>query len=106
MEPSLVDTTLKSKYPAKAHCQRVAKYLTDRGLPRDAVIYLESQVTEMVEDDDQAKYFRQRRYFFYLSGCKLPDSYLTYSIPDDHCEYSQPHILSSRPRQLHSIPRI
>jgi Xaa-Pro dipeptidase len=26
---------------------------------------------------------RQRRYFFYLSGCELPDSYLTYSIPDD-----------------------
>lgn len=80
---SLTDATLKQKYPAKAHCQRVAKYLTDRGLSKDGVIYLEAQKTEMVEDDDQAKHFRQRRYFFYLSGCKLSDSYLAYSIPQD-----------------------
>ena len=26
---------------------------------------------------------RQRRYFFYLSGCELPDSYLTYEIAND-----------------------
>src|SRR5690242_12570334 len=26
---------------------------------------------------------RQRRYFFYLSGCELPDSYLTYEIATD-----------------------
>ncbi|RMZ86407.1 hypothetical protein DV736_g6367, partial [Chaetothyriales sp. CBS 134916] len=81
---SLTDTTLKGKYPAKAHCQRVAKYLTDRRLPEDGVIYLEAQKTRMVEDDDQADTFRQRRYFFYLSGCKLPDAYLTYNIPKSH----------------------
>lgn len=80
---SLTDTTLKQKYPAKAHCQRVAKHLTDRGLPNDAVIYLEAQKTHMVEDDDQAKHFRQRRYFFYLSGCKLPEAYLMYNIPQN-----------------------
>jgi Xaa-Pro dipeptidase len=26
---------------------------------------------------------RQRRYFFYLSGCELPDSYVTYNIATD-----------------------
>ena len=80
---SLTDITLKEKYPAKAHCQRVAKYLTDRGFSRDGVIYLEAQKTRMVEDDDQAQHFRQRRYFFYLTGCKLPDAYLTYNIPQN-----------------------
>ncbi|KAL2397973.1 putative Xaa-Pro aminopeptidase pepP [Exophiala dermatitidis] len=80
---SATDTTLKGKYPAKAHCRRVAKYLTDAGLARDGVIYLEAQKTRMVEDDDQAVPFRQRRYFFYLSGCRLPDAYLTYNIPQD-----------------------
>lgn len=80
---SLTDVTLKSKYPAKAHCRRVAKYLIDAGLSQDGVIYLEAQKTCMVEDDDQAMHFRQRRYFFYLSGCKLPDAYLTYNIPQD-----------------------
>lgn len=80
---SSVEETLKGKYPAKAHCQRVAQYLLDQGLAHDGVIYLEAQKTQMVEDDDQAMHFRQRRYFFYLSGCKLPDAYLIYSIPLD-----------------------
>ena len=78
-----MEATLKEKYPAKAHCRRVSKYLLDQSLPRDSIIYLEAQKTHMVEDDDQAKHFRQRRYFFYLSGCKLPDAYLIYSIPLD-----------------------
>ena len=80
---SLTDATLKAKYPAKAHCQRVAKFLTDAGFSRDGVIYLEAQKTRVVEDDDQAMHFRQRRYFFYLSGCKIPDAYLTYNIPQN-----------------------
>lgn len=80
---SLTDATLKQKYPAKAHARRVAKFLTDRGLSSDGVIYLEAQKTRMVEDDDQADHFRQRRYFYYLSGCKLADAYLTYNIPQD-----------------------
>jgi Xaa-Pro dipeptidase len=84
MNTSLLEATLKEKYPAKAHCQKVAKYFADRGHPRDGVIYLEAQHSEYVEDDDQTKYFRQRRYFFYLSGCKLPDAYLLYNIPQDH----------------------
>lgn len=78
-----VEATLKEKYPAKAHCKRVANYLTAQHEKRDAIIYLEAQKTHMVEDDDQAMHFRQRRYFFYLSGCKLPDAYLIYSIPLD-----------------------
>lgn len=80
---SLTDATLKAKYPAKAHCRRVAKFLTDTGFSQDGVIYLEAQKTRMVEDDDQAMHFRQRRYFFYLSGCKLPEAYLIYNIPQD-----------------------
>lgn len=78
-----LEATLKEKYPAKAHCKRVANYITAQGKSRDGVIYVEAQKTHMVEDDDQAMHFRQRRYFFYLSGCKLPDAYLIYSIPLD-----------------------
>ncbi|EXJ67141.1 xaa-Pro dipeptidase [Cladophialophora psammophila CBS 110553] len=80
---SVNGTMLEGKYPAKAHCRRVAQYLIDAGFSRHGVIYLEAQKTHMVEDDDQAMHFRQRRYFFYLSGCKLPDAYLTYNIPQD-----------------------
>jgi Xaa-Pro dipeptidase len=27
---------------------------------------------------------RQRRYFFYLSGCLLPDSFITYDMKKDY----------------------
>jgi Xaa-Pro dipeptidase len=80
---SVTDSILKAKFPAKAHCRRVARYLTDQGLSPDGIIYLEAQKAHMVEDDDQAMHFRQRRCFFYLSGCKLPEAYLIYDIPQD-----------------------
>jgi Xaa-Pro dipeptidase len=31
------------KYPAKAHCRRVAKWLAENGGPTEGVIYLEGQ---------------------------------------------------------------
>jgi Xaa-Pro dipeptidase len=74
---------IENRYPAKAHCRRVANYLTEQGLPRNGIIYLEAQKVQMVEDDDQAIHFRQRRHFFYLSGCKLPEAYLSYNIAQD-----------------------
>lgn len=38
------------------------------------------------------KQFRQRRNFFYLSGCNLPDSYLTYTIENDELTLFVPPI--------------
>src|SRR5271170_3732300 len=75
-----VDSTLQGKYPAKLHAKRVADLLVAAGHSKDAVIYLESQKTRMIEDNDEPLAFRQRRAFYYLSGCSLPDSYLTYHI--------------------------
>lgn len=37
----------------------------------------------IVQDNDEAAPFRQRRFFYYLSGCNLADSYLTYDIPSE-----------------------
>jgi len=78
-----VESILKGKYPAKAHARRVAEYLVSKGHPKDGVIYLEAQRTHMIEDNDEPVLFRQRRPFFYLSGCNLPDAHLTYNIPQD-----------------------
>ncbi|KAK3701894.1 hypothetical protein LTR37_015205 [Vermiconidia calcicola] len=71
------------KYPAKAHCQRVAKWIADNGGPSSGVIYLEGQSTKMTEDNDQATHFRQRRHFYYLTGCDLPDCFFAYDISAD-----------------------
>lgn len=53
-----------SKYPAKQHARRVAERLkVDEGL-----IYLPGMPKRQLEDSDQEEPFRQRRYFYYLSG--------------------------------------
>ncbi|MCJ1398332.1 hypothetical protein MMC11_001530 [Xylographa trunciseda] len=73
-----------SKYPAKAHAAKVASYLQSHSPFADGILYLESQKTRIIEDNDEPVPFRQRRYFFYLSGCDLADSCLTYDIRTKH----------------------
>ncbi|KAK7740444.1 hypothetical protein SLS53_005285 [Cytospora paraplurivora] len=75
------DEVLKGKYPGKLHAKRVAEYIRSK-IPdaTEGIIYLEGGKTRMIEDCDQEEHFRQRRFFFYLTGCNLPDSYYTYDI--------------------------
>jgi Xaa-Pro dipeptidase len=47
------------------------------------LIYLAGQPTVYWDDSDQLRPFRQRRYFYYLSGADEPDCYLTYDIGCD-----------------------
>jgi Xaa-Pro dipeptidase len=64
---------------AKLHAQNVAKCLeVSQGL-----IYLPGKASEEYEDSDQPVFFRQRRYFYYLSGLDNPDCYVTYDIEKD-----------------------
>ncbi|EAS32258.3 peptidase D [Coccidioides immitis RS] len=79
-------TTL-DKYPAKQHARNVARQL---GLT-DGLIYLMSQSTRTLEDSDQPQPFRQRRYFFYLSGVDEPDCHLTFDIKSDILTLYVPH---------------
>lgn len=80
------EKVLKGKYPAKAHAKRVAAYIRSKfpdngdGAGQRAVLYLESRATRLLEDNDEAEPFRQRRPFFYLTGCPLADSYLVYDL--------------------------
>ncbi|KAK4976499.1 hypothetical protein LTR66_010860, partial [Elasticomyces elasticus] len=87
----------QGKYPAKEHCRRVAKMLAERGgNTTDGVIYLQGQVTKMVEDDDQAMHFRQRRPFFYLTGCDVPDCHFIYDIDNDFSTLFIPPVEADR----------
>ncbi|KAB8068543.1 peptidase M24, structural domain-containing protein [Aspergillus leporis] len=67
------------KYPAKQHARKVA---TKLGVS-SGLIYLVGQPTINWGDSDQPQPFRQRRYFYYLSGIDEPDCYLTYDIKAD-----------------------
>ncbi|KAF1946897.1 putative Xaa-Pro aminopeptidase pepP [Clathrospora elynae] len=74
------EEVLNGKYPAKAHAKKVAEWIVGKGGDAKGTIYLEGQKQKLNEDNDGEAPFRQRRYFFYLSGCELPDSFLTYEI--------------------------
>ncbi|OAA56215.1 prolidase [Niveomyces insectorum RCEF 264] len=83
------DEILKGKYPGKSHARRVADYLRSKrpdlaDASSRGVIYLESRHTRLIEDNDEPEPFRQRRPFFYLTGCPLADSYYVYDIARDH----------------------
>ncbi|KAH8805606.1 putative Xaa-Pro aminopeptidase pepP [Xylogone sp. PMI_703] len=68
------------KYPAKAHAKRVVEYIRKKNPGATGALYLEGQKSKMIEDNDETIPFRQRRYFYYLTGCPLPDSYFIYDI--------------------------
>ncbi|KAF2431353.1 putative Xaa-Pro aminopeptidase pepP [Tothia fuscella] len=73
----------KGKYPAKAHAKKVADYIVKNGGDKNGVLYLEGQKQRMIEDNDEPVPFRQRRYFYYMTGCPMPECYATYDIPKD-----------------------
>ncbi|KAI6772901.1 hypothetical protein HG530_003859 [Fusarium avenaceum] len=74
------EAVLKGKYPGKAHAKRVVDLIRKDVPDANGIIYLESQMTKMMEDSDEPEPFRQRRYFYYLTGCNLPDSHFIYDI--------------------------
>lgn len=72
-------TPLSHKYPAKAHARKVAKELgVDSG-----IIYLPGKLEQTWEDSDMGPPFRQRRYFYYLSGADFSGCAVTYDIGAD-----------------------
>ncbi|KAJ4268963.1 hypothetical protein NW762_003034 [Fusarium torreyae] len=74
------DAVLKGKYPGKDHAKRVVDLIRKDVPDANGIIYLESQLTQMMEDSDEPVAFRQRRYFYYLTGSNLADSYFIYDI--------------------------
>ncbi|KAK5708682.1 hypothetical protein LTR17_020453 [Elasticomyces elasticus] len=71
------------KYPAKAHARRVAKWIAEQGGPKSGIIFLEGQSTKMMEVLDTPLWTRNRRHFYYLSGCDLPDCFVAYDLAAD-----------------------
>lgn len=89
--PDPIDAFIASrKYPAKAHAQKVAHYLkthSDPDHPPDlssAVIFVESSKSWIWPNSDQEAPIRQSRYFYYLTGCEVPDCSIVYDVAKDH----------------------
>lgn len=77
-----IDQILKQKYPAKQHARRVVELLksSDSHFDDNSVLYLEAAHSKMWPNSDQEAPLRQDRFFFYLSGCPLPDCHLIYDV--------------------------
>ncbi|KAH9887413.1 metallopeptidase family M24-domain-containing protein [Xylariomycetidae sp. FL2044] len=67
------------RYPAISHARKVAKGLSTQ----NGIIYLPGQREATWEDSDQGPPFRQRRYFYYMSGANFPGCSVTYDIAAD-----------------------
>ncbi|GJN81634.1 hypothetical protein PLIIFM63780_005169 [Purpureocillium lilacinum] len=78
------EAVLKGKYPAKAHARRVLDILRQKA-PKagSGVFYLESTRTKLQEDNDSPEHFRQRRFFYYLTGCNMADCSVAYDAAAD-----------------------
>lgn len=72
---------LKShKYPAKAHCANVVSQLQGITIPHSSAILNFGNSVESIKYCDTNKPFRQKRYFYYLSGVDMPGCALFYNI--------------------------
>src|SRR4051812_23211313 len=61
-------------------------------MAQNGLIFLPGQLEKNYEDSDMSFEFRQRRYFFYLSGISFPGCYVTYDIARDHLILWIPYI--------------
>jgi Xaa-Pro dipeptidase len=52
------DTILQGKYPAKQHAKRVVDYIRSKVPEATGVLYLESRMTKLLEDNDEPEPFR------------------------------------------------
>ena len=88
LQMSLRTKDTLDKYPAKSHAQRVASKL---GFDK-ALIVLQGERKALFSNSDQARPFRQDRYFYYLSGCNEPDCFVTYNTEKDRLTLWLPSI--------------
>ncbi|KFA65476.1 hypothetical protein S40285_00490 [Stachybotrys chlorohalonatus IBT 40285] len=82
----------QEKYPAKLHAHKVVQEL---GV-EDGLIYLPGEPTRSYEDSDMGPAFRQRKYFYYITGVDYPDCAVTYEIAADRLTLWIPYV---EPRQ-------
>jgi Xaa-Pro dipeptidase len=84
------------KYPAKQHARGVSHLLFEQFGVSNGLIYLPGAVARNNEDSDMPAPFRQRRYFYYMSGCNEANCHVTYDIQNDKLTLFIPKIDPAR----------
>ena len=78
-----IDQILQDNYPAKSHINRVILHLHSaeaNAVSAGGIIFIESAKSKLWPNSDQEQPFRQSRYFYYLTGCDLPDCAVLYDL--------------------------
>ncbi|WYZ40652.1 hypothetical protein EsH8_IV_000993 [Colletotrichum jinshuiense] len=84
---------IPAKFPAKLHARKVAAELN----ANDGLVFLPGEPSRSYEDSDMGPTFRQRRYFYYLSGANFADCAVTYELASDRLILWIPYV---EPRQV------
>ncbi|CAH6720229.1 uncharacterized peptidase [[Candida] jaroonii] len=87
-----IDSLKGKKYPAKKHCQTVYKHLLTKKSGDKYSFFVSGEADVLYQYSDQARPFRQNRYFFYLTGCDIPGSHVIYDGPSDKLTLYLPDI--------------
>lgn len=89
-----VEALKGKKYPAKDHARRVYQHFVEKNPEKaqGSAFFISGDGVDMIKYCDQAKPFRQNRYFFYLSGCEVPGSHLFYDSNLDELTLYLPNI--------------
>ncbi|KAK1462314.1 metallopeptidase family M24 [Colletotrichum melonis] len=77
----------------KLHARKVAAELN----ASDGLVFLPGEPSRSYEDSDMGPTFRQRRYFYYLSGANFADCAVTYELASDRLILWIPYV---EPRQV------
>ncbi|KAH8176658.1 metallopeptidase family m24 domain-containing protein [Sarocladium implicatum] len=77
------ESVLLRKYPGKLHAKRTLEQISKKVSDPNGILYLEGRHEVLQEDNDSPVPFRQRRYFYYLTGCNLADCRFIYDIASD-----------------------
>ncbi|KAK8111527.1 Xaa-Pro dipeptidase [Apiospora kogelbergensis] len=75
-----IRTSTATKYPAREHAKKAGKQL---GV-KSGLVYLPGEGVSQWEDSDMGPPFRQRRFFYYMSGANFPGCAVTYDIGADN----------------------
>jgi len=84
---------IPARFPAKLHARKVAAELN----ASDGLVFLPGEPSRSYEDSDMGPAFRQRRYFYYLSGANFADCAVTYELASDRLILWVPYV---EPRQV------
>lgn len=83
------------KYPAKEHCLRAKDHFLSKKKghnDKSMGFFIAGEELEPIKYCDQAKTFRQNRYFFYLTGCNIPGSSMLFNLKNERLTLFLPNV--------------